>query len=214
MSITWLEARNAQSVNDELIAAARRHPMRMVTMAAAAEVGAWSGDTPRQVEATFDELAGQWHTRHSPGRTAALADALDRGQPPRLGQWLELGAGDGAFSATIAARAPHLVAVELSAKMLSESPEDGVARVRADASALPLDDHSVSCVVLANMLLFPSEVNRILEPGGSIVWLSSRGAATPIFLSAEQVTMALPGRWGGVSSQHGTALWSVLRRLG
>ena len=214
MGIEWLEARSPQSVEPDIVAAGQRHPMRMVTMAAAAEVGAWSGDTPKQVEATFDDLAGQWHTRHAPGRTAAVADALDRGRPPRLGWWLELGAGDGAFSATIAARHANLLSVELSSAMLAESPDDGVRRVRADAAALPLDDHSASCVILVNMLLFPTEVDRVLEPGGSVVWLSSRGPATPIFLSPEQVAMALPGRWGGVSSQHGTALWSVLHRVG
>ncbi|MEE8599492.1 methyltransferase domain-containing protein [Euzebya tangerina] len=219
MSITWLEPIDPQDVDAEVTLAGRRHPMRMVTMAAAAEVGAWSGDTPRQVEATFDALAGEWHTRHSPGRTAALGDALDRGVltedwTASGDVWLELGAGDGAASATIAARAPRLVAIELSARMLAESPDDGVMRVRADAAALPLDDHAASCVVLMNMLLFPTELDRVLAPDGRLLWLSSRGPATPIYLSAEQVAAALPGRWGGVAGQHGTAHWAVLSRLG
>ncbi|CAN5514829.1 hypothetical protein BH23ACT9_BH23ACT9_13410 [soil metagenome] len=215
MSITWLGAISPEAVEDHVIALGQAHPMRIVTHAAAAEVGAWSGDTPRQVQATFDQLAGEWHTRHTPGRLAALADALDRGGPlPAHGTWLELGAGDGWASADLAARAPRLVAMDLSARMLAASPDDGVPRMQADAACLPLDDHSLAVAVLINMLLFPTELDRVIAPGGALVWMSSRGPATPIYLAPEQVAAAMPGRWGGVAGQHGTATWAVLRRLG
>ncbi len=215
MSLTWLDPIDPQPVADDVIAMAQRHPMRMVTHAAAAEVGAWSGDTPRQVQRTFDDLAGEWHTRHSPDRLDPLADAIDRGGPlPDHGTWLELGAGDGWASAMLAARAPALVAVELSTLMLAESPDDGVPRLQADASALPLDDHAVTVAILMNMLLFPTELDRVIAPGGALVWLSSRGPATPIHLTPEQVIAAMPGRWDGVAAQHGTAIWTVLGRRG
>ncbi len=214
-SLTPRPPLDPQPVDPDVVAAAESHPMRAVTHAAAAEVGAWSGGLPGQVMRTFDGLAGEWHTRHGPGRLEALADALDRGGPlPADGPWLELGAGDGWGSATIAERAPSLAAVELSSGMLAASPADGVPRLQADAAALPLDDHSVATAVLMNMLLFPTELDRVLRPGGALVWLSSRGPGTPIHLTAEQVAAALPGRWGGVSSQHGTATWAVLRRQG
>ena len=203
-----------EDVPADVVAAGQGHPMRQVTYAAAAEVGAWTPDLAGQVTAAFDGLAGEWHTRHSPGRLEAVADAVDRGAPPDHGLWLELGAGDGFASATLAARAPALVAVELSAAMLAASPDDGVPRLRADASALPLDDHAVTCAILVNMLLFPTELDRVLAPGGTLVWVSSRGPATPIHLTSAQVVAALPGRWGGVESQHGTATWCALRRLG
>ncbi len=215
MSVTWLDPVDPQPVDPRAVALAQRHPMRTVTHAAAAEVGAWSGDTPRQVQAAFDDLAGEWHTRHSPDRLDPLADAIDRGGPlPGDGTWLELGAGDGWASAMLAARAPSLLAVELSWRMLAASPDDGVPRLMADASTLPLDDHAVSVAVLMNMLLFPTELDRVLQPGGRLVWVSSRSEATPIHLTPEQVTMAMPGRWGGVAARHGTATWAVLGRLG
>ncbi len=215
MTITWLEPVNPSPVDPPTVSKAQQHPMRMVTHAAAAEVGAWSGDTPRQVQQTFDTLAGEWHTRHTPDRLEALDDAIGRGGPlPPNGLWVELGAGDGWASARVSTHAPTLVAVELSARMVALSPADGVPRVQADAAALPLDDHSVTVAVLMNMLLFPTELDRVVAPGGKIVWLSSLGPATPIYLPPEQVVAALPGRWGGVAAQHGTATWAVLERHG
>lgn len=215
MTVTWLEPVDPVPVDPEVVKLAADHPMRLVTQAAAAEVGAWSGDTPAQVQATFDALASEWHTRHSPDKLDALDDAFVRGGPlPDHGLWLELGAGDGWASARIAAHAPTLVAVELSAAMLAASPADGVPRLRADVAQLPLEDHSVTVTVLMNMLLFPGEVDRVVAPGGRVVWLSSRGPGTPIHLAPEQVAAALPGRWGGVAAQHGTATWTVLGRQG
>lgn len=215
VNLTWLDPVAPEPLDEGVVARGQAHPMRTVTHAAAAEVGAWSGDTPRQVQATFDQLAGEWHTRHSPDKLEALGDALDRGGPlPPEGAWLELGAGDGWASAYLAARAPRLIAMDLSAQMLRGSPHDGVARVQADAATLPLADHAVTVAILMNMLLFPTELDRVIAPGGRLVWLSSRGPATPIYLAPEQVIAAMPGRWGGTAGQHGTATWAVLRRLG
>lgn len=213
-TISWLDPIDPQDVDPDVVAAAEAHPMRRVTHAAAAEVGVWEGPLIGQVQATFDDLAGEWHTKHTPGALDALVDALDRGGLPDHGLWLELGAGDGWASATLAARAPALLAVELSSRMLAASPADGVARLQADANRLPVDDHAATGAVLMNMLLFPSELDRVLAPGGSLLWLSSRGPATPIHLTPEQVAAAMPGRWGGVAARHGTAVWAVLERRG
>jgi SAM-dependent methyltransferase len=215
VSLTWLDPIDPRTMDAEVVASGRAHPMRAVTHAAAAEVGAWTGDTPHQVQALFDQLAGEWHNRHSPDRLEAIGDALDRGGPlPDHGTWLELGAGDGWVSAHLAARAPALIAADLSWRMLAASPADGVPRMQADAAALPLDDHAITVAVLMNMLLFPAELDRVIAPGGRLVWLSSRGPATPIHLTPQQVVAAMPGRWGGLAAQHGTAIWAVLQRLG
>ncbi|MGI9016285.1 MAG: methyltransferase domain-containing protein [Euzebya sp.] len=215
MSITWLDPVEPEEVDPRVVELGQAHPMRTVTSAVAAEVGAWSGDTPRQVQATFDGLAGEWHTRHTPERLDSLSDALDRGGPlPDHGVWLELGAGDGWASSSLAGRAPLLVSTDLSQAMLAHSPADGVARFQADGVCLPLQDHSITVAVLMNMLLFPTELDRVITPGGALVWVSSRGPGTPIYLAPEQVAAALPGRWGGVAAQHGTATWTVLRRHG
>ncbi len=219
--ITWLDPVDPEALAEDLLEERARHPMRAVTHAAAAEVGAWDGEVPRQVREAFDHLASEWHTHHLPERLEPLRDALGRGGAlPTDRTWLELGCGDGWVTGTIAGFAPQrdgrpdLVAMDLSLAMLRLAPESAVPYVQADASQLPLEDHSVGVAVLMNMLLFPLELDRVLAPGGALVWLSSRGPATPIHLTPEQVAAALPGRWGGVAAQHGPATWAVLRRQG
>jgi hypothetical protein len=54
-----------------------------------------------------------------------------------------------------------------------------------------------------NALLFPAEVDRVLAPEGSVVWVNSSGDQTPIHLRSEEVAAVLPGEWRGVASRAG-----------
>ncbi len=188
------------------------HPMRAITRAVAFEVDGWNEARRAQVEALFDELAEQWSTRDVPGREAPILDAFARGVtaapsgPRRLG--LDVGAGDGINARHLTPQVETLVTVDLSAEMLATAPRS-LRRLRADASRLPLADGRVDVVILANCFLFPDEVARALAPRGVLVWVNSRGTGTPIHLAAEEVDLALPGEWDGVSSQAGWGTWSV-----
>ncbi|CAN5295747.1 hypothetical protein BH20ACT3_BH20ACT3_04860 [soil metagenome] len=57
--------------------------------------------------------------------------------------------------------------------------------------------------------MFATEVGRALAPDGVVVWTNSRGADTPIHLTAGEVDGALPGSWDGVASRAGWGTWSV-----
>ena len=67
-------------------------------------------------------------------------------------------------------------------------------------------------VLMVNMLLFPSEVDRVLAPDGVVVWVNTRGDQTPIHLPPDDVATALPGEWTGVTARAGAGLWATLRR--
>ncbi len=110
------------------------------------------------------------------------------------------------------ARADHLVSVDLSEQMLAHAPSDLAPKVRADSAQLPFADNAADVVLLINMLLFPHEVDRVLKPGGSVVWVNTLGDQTPIHLTPDDVAAALPGAWTGVASHAGTGLWAVLER--
>jgi SAM-dependent methyltransferase len=192
------------------------HPMRIVTRQAAGLAdGEWTGETRRRVTEAFDALAGEWHTRTSPERTAVVADALERGvgQHPG-GLAVEVGSGIGTYSALLAERFDAVLAVELSMAMSQLAPSGPGRRVQADAATLPLGDAGASAVVLINALLFPAEVDRVLAPGGVVVWVNSSGEETPIHLPPAEVAAALPGEWEGTASRAGVGLWCVLRRAG
>jgi hypothetical protein len=67
-------------------------------------------------------------------------------------------------------------------------------------------------VALINMFLFPVEVGRVLAEDGVLLWVSTNGDQTPIYLSPTEVLNALPGTWDGTTSQAGWGTWLTARR--
>lgn len=187
------------------------HPMRRVTREVAFRADRWTSQRAGDVSDFFDHLAPEWHTRDRPDRLDAIADALDRGGPFVDGLAVELGSGTGIATPTIAARLPRLVAVDLSMEMLRLAP-GAVPRVRADGARLPFADRGVATLLLINMLLFPMEVDRVLDGHGAVVWVSTAGPQTPIYLSPEEIDGVLPGAWDVAASDAARGTWCVARR--
>lgn len=192
------------------------HPMRIMTRRAAGlHPGGWDDAAREEVAAFFDMLAPEWHTRTSPARDAVVADALARGLPADLGAadvCVELGSGIGAYTPQLAERWRRVLATEVALEMLRLAPAGVGHRVLADGARLPLADGAADAVVLVNCFLFPTEIDRVLAADGVVVWVNSSGDETPIHLPADEVVMALPGRWTGVTSSAGAGIWAVVRR--
>lgn len=190
--------------------------MRVATRRAAGlDSAGWTGELRSHVERYFDDIAGEWHTRTSPQRTAVVTDALVRGlgaMDVPAGLAIEIGSGIGAYSHLLSERFPTVLAIDLSLAMLQRAPIAPAHRVQADGAQLPLRDASAAAIVLINAFLFPAEVERILSPGGAVVWVNSSGEQTPIYLSVDDLVAGLPGEWTGMSSRAGVGLWCVLRR--
>jgi SAM-dependent methyltransferase len=188
------------------------HPMRTLTRAVALGEP-WTQDDADRVAAVFDGLAEEWSARHVDDTKAApVRDALERGNVPTDGAWLELGSGTGAGARILAETVGSLVATDLSAEMLNHAPEELAPRVRADASMLPYRDRSFDAVVMINMLLFPHEVDRVLRHGGTVLWINTLGDQTPIHLPPADVLTALPGSWTGRTASAGTGFWLAATR--
>jgi SAM-dependent methyltransferase len=190
------------------------HPMRVVTrQVAGLASGEWTPELRDRVSGIFDMLADEWVMRSSPERAQVVADALERCGDLH-GVALEVGAGNGAYTAMIAEHVDAVAAIELSPEMLARMPAEPGLRMRADASQLPFADGAADAVVLINMFLFPNEVERVLAPDGVVVWVNSSGDQTPIHLPPSEVAAALPGEWDGVMARAGVGLWCALRRAG
>ena len=85
-------------------------------------------------------------------------------------------------------------------------------QLQADAAALPLRTGSASVAVLINMFLFPAEISRVLADDGVLLWVSTNGDRTPIYLPPADVLRALPGTWDGVCAPAGWGTWLTARR--
>lgn len=189
------------------------HPMRVMTRRAAGLAQPpWDAAAAAEVGAFFDDLAPEWHTRTSPERAGVVLDALDRGGVVGGEAAVEIGSGIGAYSGMLADRFDRVVATDLAVEMLRLAPAGPAGRVQSDSAQLPLPNNSVDAVVLVNMFLFPAEVDRVLRPGGAVVWVNSSGEATPIHLSTDDLVDALPGDWTAVTARAGVGLWAVARR--
>ena len=201
--------------------------MRIATRRAAGlDAGGWTAELREEVEDFFDGLANEWHTRSSPERTAVVLDALsrglgavdDRGAGPfgptaaPAGIAVEVGSGIGTYSDLLAKRFARVVAIDLSLAMLKLAPTGPARRMQADGARLPLHDSCAAAIVLINAFLFPQEVERVLSPGGALVWINTSGEQTPIYLSVNDVVAQLRGEWTGASSRAGEGHWCVLRR--
>ncbi|MEA3056426.1 MAG: hypothetical protein QOD30_1858 [Actinomycetota bacterium] len=187
------------------------HPMRAVTRSIAFERDWWSPARAEEVAGLFAVLAPTWSTRDIPERHDALRDALARGGPYPAGTCLEVGAGTGSATPDLVAAFGDVVSTDLTLDMLrlftASTP-----RVLADAAQLPAADGSVAVLALVNMFLFPHEVVRVLAPDGVLVWVSTNGDATPIYLPPADVVDALPGEWAGVTADAGWGTWVTARR--
>lgn len=95
--------------------------------------------------------------------------------------------------------------------MLRRASFDG-RQIQSDASALPLRTGSAAVLALINMFLFPGEIARVLAENGVLLWVSTNGEETPIYLPPADVLRALPGTWQGITSQAGWGTWLTARR--
>jgi SAM-dependent methyltransferase len=190
------------------------HPMRAVTREAATDPSSWTDERRSETRQRFDGLAVDWDARFGDmaERDAPLLDALARGGPMSSGTALDLGSGTGLQTPVLAERFDHVVAVDLSFAMLERAPGTLAPRVQADGAQLPLRTASIDVAALVNALLFPAELDRVLGPGGVVVWVSSIGADTPIHLPADEVLAALGPGWDGVESEAGRGTWATFHR--
>lgn len=187
------------------------HPMRKVTRRVAFE-GAWDLERAKKVGKLFDSMASEWGKRADEPRAASIIDAIDRGAVPRNGRWIELGSGTGAGTSILRDAGIDVIALDLAMAMLANADPELAPRVQADSSQLPIGDRSVDAVLCVNMLLFPNEIDRILNHAGVLVWVNSLGDQTPIHLPPIDVLRALPGDWVGHTARAGSGFWVVASR--
>ncbi len=206
-SVTWLP--DAEGTVTDLPVFGSVSPMREVTETVAFDA-AWDFSRREKVRELFDGMAAEWSSRSTPEREASILDALDRGG--LAGDTvIELGSGTGLGTEHLIERFDDVVALDLSMAMLHHQP-DLAPKVQADASVLPFRDDAADLLVLVNMLLFPAEVDRVLRPGGGLLWINTLGHETPIHLSPEAVVDALPGSWTATAGRAGSGLWAAVQR--
>ncbi len=168
---------------------AGRRFARITTDAVVSHPGLWRVFR-RPLRGQFDRLAPVWDGRRGPEALEPLERALDHVSAAH--RVLDVGTGTGKGARLVASRYPEaeVTGVDLAPGMIAEArallPADLGSRVHfqvADASALPFPDEAFDLVILLNMIPFFDELGRITMPGASMVFTSTSGPTTPIYVS-------------------------------
>lgn len=194
--------------------AAPSQPITVLTSKIAHDEQSWTSERARKLEHIFDEIAPTWDLQFANNQAARMApvwDAIDRGGPVELGSIADVGAGTATSSIFLRERFRQVIGFDLSYEMLRRGPRS-LAKVQADASQLPVASGALDAVLLMNAFVFPTEIDRVLAAHGVLIWVSSLGAATPIYLPPQELIKVMPGNWQGRFSGVGSASWVVLRR--
>ena len=176
----------------------------------------WSRDDAASMRSRFDERAATWATRDAPEYRLPLEDALRRGGVPRRGRCLEVGSGTGIQTPTLVAHFDEVLSIEIAPEMFRQTPSGSSTRVLADAASLPLGDGTLDAIVCVNAPLFAPEYSRVLARAGAVVFVSTRGSQTPIYLAPADVVAALASlgdrRFTATTARAGQGTWTVARR--
>jgi ubiquinone/menaquinone biosynthesis C-methylase UbiE len=142
------------------------------------------------VTSFFDRVAPSWDERFAsnPERLVPLAAAMDLlpAAPTRV---LDVGTGTGAGALTVAERWPgaQVTGIDVAPAMIEAArAKTGDPRVRflvADVAALDPGE-GYDLVILLNMPPFFEQVARLVQPGGHVISVASRGPTTPFFTPA------------------------------
>ena len=185
----------------------------------ALQPASWDQAEAAGMAARFDEAAPDWDSDRGGYRRPPLADALARGSPFggslfTRGRAVEIASGTGLMTPLIQAVWPDVAALDLSPGMLARARAG--ARIRADASRLPLAGRCADAVIICDGPLFAAEVVRVLAPGAPLVWSNALGRGAPFYyLPTEVLTQALTAaagqQWRAVQSEACWGTWAVLR---
>jgi ubiquinone/menaquinone biosynthesis C-methylase UbiE len=134
--------------------------------------------------AYFDALAGKFGRHYVPGRSwKALAETLLKLLPPL--RIADLGAGEGTLSQLLAQRASHVIAVDISEKMVEfgtrTARENGFNNLEfrlGDLESPPIEESSIDLALFSQSLhhaLRPARAlaaaAKLVRPGGRVVVL-------------------------------------------
>ncbi len=137
-----------------------------------------------KARAYFDELAGKFGKNYVPGRSwKALAEALLKVMNYEV--VADLGAGEGTLSQLLAQRAKHVIAIDISPKMVEfgknlalQNDLPNLEFRLGEIEDVPIDNATVDLAILSQALHHAEEPSRaiaeayrILKPGGCLLIL-------------------------------------------
>ena len=172
-------------------------------------------DAWRGLAAAYEEMAPEWRSwvATQSHYLDPISDALTR--IGRVERAVEIGSGTGEATGLIAARARLVLAIDSSPAMISRSPvTPNVRWILGDVRSLPIDRDWADLVVGLNAVPSFGEIDRVCAPSGRVLWASSFGPDTPLYVEPERFVRLLGAEWVGTARRVGFGEWCVAERRG
>ncbi|MFI6941174.1 class I SAM-dependent methyltransferase [Streptomyces sp. NPDC050418] len=188
-----------------------RHAQRQVLDGQLGGEEGWS-----RLRTIYAEQAPEWRdwTQLQPGYAQSVADGL---REVKDAPWaVEVCCGTGEATSEVRARFTKVVACDVNLAMLrgrdTGAPQDGVVWIAADVRSLPFADRSVPLMVALNGVFNPEEIERVIVPGGQVLWCTSFREGTPLYVSPGEMGDRLGSGWTGRTGLSGFGQWTLLTR--
>jgi SAM-dependent methyltransferase len=162
----------------------------------------------------YEEAAEGWDewVATQPWYVAPVEAGLTLAKPADL--VVEVSCGSGQATALLDAHAPVVVATDTSLSMLADAPRT-LPHTRyavADVRRLPFRTGSIPLLVGLNAVPHPAELARVLAPAGQLLWCTSFGAGTPLYVEPARFCDLMGPAWEADAGRAGHGEWLLLTR--
>jgi hypothetical protein len=166
---------------------------------------------------TYDEMAQEWSAWAvtQPGYAATVRDGLRAASRDEAPGWaFEVSCGTGQATEVLAGAVARTLSSDVNISMLRGASEYPTVRyLAADVRHLPLRTGTVPLLVGLNAVPHVAEFERVLAPDGQLLWCTSFGAGTPLYVAPERLLDLFGAGWSGEAAQAGHGEWTLLRRV-
>jgi SAM-dependent methyltransferase len=162
----------------------------------------------------YDESAEGWDdwTDTQPWYVAPLEAGLTHAKPADV--VVEVSCGSGQATPLLSAYAPLVLATDTSLHMLAEAPRTlpNTHYASVDVRHMPVRTGAVQLLVGLNAVPHTAEFARVLAPAGQLLWCTSFGEGTPLYVAPERFLELMGRGWHGEAGRAGHGEWLLLTR--